>query len=224
MSMKEWAKREVEIACGNTTSEDSWYYSECCKSALKAFESLCEDGHSGMSIQMTTAILNKLIAGTPLTPIENTDDIWSGELSGGMSDEYETLQCVRKTSLFKDVYKDGTVRYNDVDRVICVDVNNSNHVWSNGRISRLINDMYPIEFPYEFKGKYKVYCEEFLSDEKNGDFDTVGVLYVILPDGTKVDINQYTHEINREMVEVSKEVYDELKIKAEKLVKNLMKY
>lgn len=222
MSMKEWAKREIEIVC-EKSNEDNWYYSECCKSALKAFETLCGDGHSGMSIQMTKAILNKLIDGVALTPIEDTDDMWSDKLSGGMSDEYVTLQCVRKTSLFKDIYKDGTVRYNDVDRVICIDVNNENHAWTNGRISRLINDMYPIEFPYEFKGKYKVYCEEFLVDEKNGDFDTVGVLYVILPGGEKVDINQYTHEVNGEMVEVPKNIYDKLKRMAEKRLNNLKK-
>lgn len=222
MSMNEWARREVELVC-EKSNDDNWYYSECCKSALKAYESLCGDGHSGMSIQMTKAILNKLIDGVALTPIEDTDDMWSDELSGGMSDEYNTLQCIRKTSLFKDVYKDGTVRYNDIDRVVCVDINNKNHRWTNGRITRIINEMYPIEFPYEFKGKYTVYCEEFLVDEKNGDFDTVGVLYVILPGGERVDINQYTHEVNGEMVEVPKNIYDKLKRMAEKRLNNLKK-
>ena len=34
------------------------------------------DGHSGFSIQITKSILNRLIDGKCLTPIEDTPDIW----------------------------------------------------------------------------------------------------------------------------------------------------
>ena len=80
MGMKEWAKREVQIACKRENpdrKEGEWDYGcACYESALKAFNSLMEDGHSGMSIGFTIQILNRLIAGKPLTPIEDTDDIW----------------------------------------------------------------------------------------------------------------------------------------------------
>lgn len=220
MSMNEWARREVELVC-EKSNEDNWYYSECCKSALKAYESLCGDGHSGMSIQMTKAILNKLIDGVALTPIEDVPESWNDITD--LDKDCVSYQCKRMSSLFKNVYKDGRVTYSDVNRVVCVDINNENHAWTNGRITTLINEMYPVEFPYEFKGKYTVYCEEFLVDEKNGDFDTVGVLYVILPGGERVDINQYTHEVNGEMVEVPKNIYDKLKRMAENRLKNLKK-
>ena len=78
MSMSEWAKREVEIACKRERGDDenpnmSDYGCACYESALKAFESLCEDGHSGMSIGFTKAILDRMIDGKPLTPIDDTE-------------------------------------------------------------------------------------------------------------------------------------------------------
>lgn len=45
--------------------------------------------------------------------------------------------------------------------------------------------------PYFPTSPKKVYCEEFLIDLINGNFDTVGVLYVIHPDGSKTEINRY---------------------------------
>ena len=80
MSMLDWAKREVEIACNKENPDrkegEFDYGCACYESALKAFESLCDDGHSGCSIGFTKAILNRLIDGMPLTPIEDIDDIW----------------------------------------------------------------------------------------------------------------------------------------------------
>lgn len=80
MSMKEWAKREVELACKHENPDrkegEFDYGCACYESALKALTSLMEDEHSGFSINLTKQILNRLIDGKPLTPIEDTDDIW----------------------------------------------------------------------------------------------------------------------------------------------------
>ena len=57
--------------------------------------------------------------------------------------------------------------------------------------------------------KFKVYCEEFLTDRKNGDFDTVGVIYLINPDGEKIDVGRYFGEIGGDMIEITSEVYEE---------------
>ena len=59
MGMYNWAKRECMIACGikdDTVDFEKlpWDYSVgCYQSALKAYKSLCEDGHSGFSFSMT---------------------------------------------------------------------------------------------------------------------------------------------------------------------------
>ena len=200
MSMTSWAEKEVEIACKRgrelSGNKDEWDYGcACYESALKALKTLAEDGHSGYSMSITKHILNRLIDGKPLTPIEDTDgSLWHECF--GMSDEYRTFKCSRMSSLFKDVYKDGTVKYSDVNRVVCVDIENKSDCWSNGFISRLIDELYPIKMPYMPKSKqYKVYCKEFLTDRKNGDFDTIAVFYVKLPDGTVEDINRYFKDV-----------------------------
>ena len=73
MTMTNWAKREVEIACARERRDknpDEWDYGcACYKSAYKAYQCVMGDGHSGMSIGFTQNILNRLIDGKPLTPI-----------------------------------------------------------------------------------------------------------------------------------------------------------
>ena len=53
MTTNEWAEREVEIACKkenpNWDGKSFNYGCSCYQSALKAYESLCEDGQSGTS-------------------------------------------------------------------------------------------------------------------------------------------------------------------------------
>lgn len=199
MSMTSWAEKEVEIACKRerelSGNKDEWDYGcACYESALKALKSLAEDGHSGYSMSITKHILNRLIEGKPLTPIEDGDDVWN-EVSE-MRGSYKTFQCSRMSSLFKYVYKDGTVKYSDINRIICVDINNSSNCWSNGFVRSIIDETYPIKMPYMPESKeYKVYCKEFLTDRKNGDFDTLAVLCVKLPDGTVKDIYRYFKDV-----------------------------
>ena len=66
MDLYEWAKREVEIASNGEAEYGKKYYI----SAVKAFKSLTEDGHSGVSIGFTKNILMRIIECKPLFPIE----------------------------------------------------------------------------------------------------------------------------------------------------------
>ena len=201
MSMQTWAEKEIEIACklereASGVKNDDWDYGcACYESALKAYKSLIEDGHSGFSIVMIKHILNRLIDGKPLTPIEDTPDIWN-DISDiiGLNGEVVNYQCKRMSSLFKYVYADGTVKYKDIDRCYCVDINITEVTYYSSLVQRIIDEMFPITMPY-FPGKpIKVYCEDLLTDRKNGDFDTVGIFYAIKPDGEKVEINRFFKE------------------------------
>lgn len=198
MDMISWAEKEVVIACENErkssgTKDGEWDYGcACYESALKALRSLGEDGHSGMSIHFTKNILNRLIEGKPLTPIKDTDDIWEFCWESDNKD-YVNYQCKRMSSLFKKVYNDGRVIYNDVDRVTCVDIN-TKVTYSFGLVSRLIDEMFPITMPYYPNDGYKVYCEDLLSNPKHGDFDTVAIFYAINPEGEKINIDRYFGE------------------------------
>lgn len=205
MEMLEWAKREIEIACKKENpdrKDGEWDYGcACYESAYKAFESLCGDGHSGFSIGITQGILNRLIDGKPLTAIEDTDDVWNCSFIDEKGVKH--FQNSRMSSLFKDVYPDGTIKYEDIDRYIAVEVDSPDVGFRNGNIAKIIDEMFPITMPYYPQDKYyKVYVEEFLTDEKNGDFDTVGVLYLIKPDGEKVVIDRYFKESDDGMVEI----------------------
>lgn len=210
MDMIEWAENEVRLACKrenpNRKEGEFDYGCACYESALKAYKSLGEDGHSGYSFDITRGILIRLMNGDPLTPIEDTPDVW-GEGRRYGDNEYTTYQCARKSSLFKDVYDDGTVKYHDVDRVRCYYPGNPDIPWSNGFISNIVHEMYPITMPYGGDGLYKVYCEDFLYDPKNGDFDTLGILSIKLPSGDVVYINRYFREGNKTWEEIDEAEY-----------------
>lgn len=218
MSMTEWAENEVRIACEreraeSKTPEGEWDYGcACYESALKAYKFLMEDGHSGMSFSITRQILNRLMRGQPLTPIEDTEDIWGGgpyENKDG-SKEY---QCKRMSSLFKRVYPNGKVTYSDNDRYYAVYSDNPNVPWHNGLIRDIIDEMFPITMPYVPGDPIKVVCKEFLVDPKNGDYDTIGILYAI-KDGEKIEINRFFAERGREMVEIQESEYMFRKLRA----------
>lgn len=216
MDMTEWAEREIKIACArernNNVDDGEWDYGcACYESALKAFKSLMGDGHSGYSIGITKHVLNRLIDGRPLTPIEDTPEVWIEEPWGFLYDDRVTYQCNRMSSLFKDVYTDGTVKYEDVDRVCCVNINRPSITYRSSLVRRLINDTFPITMPYCPNGPIKVYCEDFLTDRKNGDFDTVGIFYAVKPDGERVEINRFYKDGNADMEEITREEYDDRK-------------
>lgn len=204
MDIKEWARKEVELACKrenpNRKEGGFDYVCACYESALKAFNCLMEDDHSGMSISFTKDILNRLIDGKCLTPIDDTENIW--RFSREYGDGIKTYQCKRMSELFKDVYPDGTVKYSDVNRVIKVDVI-TDTIWHNGLVTTIINELYPITMPYiPTDNPFKVYCEDFLTDSKNGDYDMVGVLYGIDPDGNRFEINRYFKDGDEDMIEI----------------------
>ena len=79
MTIREWAEKEVEIACKkenpNWDGKSFDYGCSCYQSALKAYKSLCEDSHSGSSFNLTKNILIRLMNDLPLTPITDEDFI-----------------------------------------------------------------------------------------------------------------------------------------------------
>ena len=216
MNMKEWAKREVEIACKKEKpdrKEGEWDYGcACYESALKAFDSLMEDGHSGFSIGLTKHILNRLIDGKPLTPIEDVPEVWNDV--GSRYGSGTRYQCLRMSSLFKDINPDGTVTYSDVNRFVkVININDSSSTWHSGLVDRIAGELFPITMPYMPTDKpYKVYCKDILTDPKNGDFDTVAIFYIDTPEGERYQVHRYFKEgseNNEPWTEISVEEWEE---------------
>lgn len=226
MSMTEWARNEIALACRHENPE--WggksfdYGCACYQSALKAYESLMQDGHSGVSFGFTKNILTRLMEGLPLRPIEDKDFFSKTEKSTlpiPAPEEYlrdrglkSSVQCPRMSSLFREETLDGKISYSDNDRLYCIDIHNPKYTYHNGTAVRVIDEIFPIVMPYfPTKGRYKVYTEDFLTDAKNGDYDTKGILYCITPEGEKVEINRFFAELPEGWSEISKEDYEKRK-------------
>lgn len=213
-----WAEKEVTLAIqaekdGAESMTDWKYGAECFKSALNAYESLTNDVSIGTNIGVTKSILNRLLDGKVLTPIEDTPDIWvdvTGEFA--WKDGTQHYQCSRMSSLFKKVAPDGTVTYSDVNRVVAVDVDKPDVAWQNSSATQLVDLFYPITLPYlPTSAKFKVFREEFLTDTKSKGYDTVAFLYIIQPDGKKVELNRYFKVADGEMVRIEKDEFEERK-------------
>ena len=205
MSMLEWAKKEVELAKiqeAKDLKEGKFDYGGACyDSALKAFRSLTEDGHSGMSIKITKQILNRLIDGSPLTPIEDREDIWN-EITRNKNERI-VYQCSRMSSLFKYVYENGKVTYSDIDRLYCFDITKPDIGYNSGLVRNIIDEMFPIIMPYSpANERIKVCCEQFLYSPDGGDFDSVAILYVDDPDNKRINVSRYFKEEDNKWVEI----------------------
>lgn len=190
--MQRWAEDEVRLAClmeEPDYKDGEWCYGTACyQSALKAYNSLIEDGHSGASFGLTRQILNRLLAHKPLTPIKEEDG-WNEATSG----QFQSKRC---SSLFKH-----NGEYNDINRVVCIHEGDTTGFY-NPLATSLINKMFPISLPYmPSDKKYVVYTESFKYGDGRGDYDTIGFLYVECPNGDKLDLNRFFKENPDEILE-----------------------
>lgn len=221
-------KREVELACKRENPDrkegEFDYGCACYESALKAYNSLQEDGHSGLSIRITQNILNRLIDYKPLTPIEDTDDIWDRTKYLDEPD-CEAYRCNRMVSLSKYVYKDGIVKYRDQDYVEVYDTDDREHSWKNGFISNLIHEMFPITMPYvSSEEPFKVYIRTFTAYPQPSlmcrvGYDTIHILYGTKPDGKNFAIDRYFKEHDDGIIEIDYDEYIDRYEESEKLKK-----
>lgn len=199
MSMYDWARQEVQLAKAElkrNKNDEAQYMIACYDSALRAYEKLMKDGHSGTSFAITRGILEKLMYEIPLTPIEDKEIMWEQIYNRGNE---SVFRHKRMPSLFKMVNKKtGIIRFSDNDRILCKNpVDTSSAYFSNGFITKIIDGMFPIEFPYmPTKEKYIAYVTEFLMDPVNGDFDTMNLVSVKLPTGEIRPINLHYKEEN----------------------------
>ena len=212
MSIDVWAKKEVELAMNEAIKSGSdncstHYICECLKSALKAFNSLLEDGHSGASVEQTLMFLQRLVRRLPLTPIdEDTTWVKSNVSESGKT----TYRCARMSGLFKDVDREGNITYTDVHRVVCVNKDDVKApVWYNGFVSKIVSSIYPIKFPYyPSSDPIIAYVSEHTTSLKE-DFDTICIDSVKLDNGETVDVKRFFKEDtdSNSWVEIDKEEY-----------------
>lgn len=219
-NMLSWAEREVELAIEREHEFERKdaeehvkkydpkgfsYGGAIYKSALKAYRSLSEDGHSGMSWSFTGNVLMRLMKGRPLTPLKGTDDEWVKVAKYDDEDWYQNRRC---SSVFKCVNGDGTVKYTDNDYAVCIDDENG-HTNHFGLLNNEVYSRWPIKFPYmPSERPYKVYDRTFDSvNAERGCFNTVACLRIEEPDGTVHAVNKFWKEVGDHFEEITKEEY-----------------
>lgn len=216
MGVYEQAQKEVELFKKSMEEgDDAEYIIGVCESALKAFKSLCDDGHSGCSFGMTLNILNRLARGLPLTSINDDTADWY-EIESYKDDVIRHYKSGRISGFYKDIrLVDGkeVASYTHLSRTECVNINNPKCTYYSGLVDKLFDEKHPIKMPYAPLTKsIRVFCEDFLYDKNNGDFDTVGIFYALYPDGKIEQINRFFYyENGNTRKEITKEEYDEMK-------------
>ena len=228
MRLNDWAENEIRLAkeqISHYTIDDEFdeddreYEYAYHDKALMAYNVLHNDWCSGLS--EAKQVLDRLYAGLPLTPIEDTVDMWDA-CSHGSNDKKTIYQCKRMPTLFKNVYSDGTVTYNAINRVLCYDSVHPHVSYHSSLVDKIIDQLIPITMPYYPVEPIKVYCHEFLADKDNGfdvDYDTIVLHYTIRPDGTIVYINRYfkmvgldyNHWVEIDLVEYTERLLDSKK-------------
>ena len=225
MSKKEWAAKEIELLCkkfednypencASSALETSDYAKNCASAALEAFNFIADQGHSGGSFEVTKSILFDLLDERPLTPIEGADDEWV--LAYG-TDDSKVYCNLRRFRLYKTVYLDGRVEYEDFSTSYCVDKNDGASY--TGRfiqaealkaLSEQGIEDYCVKFPY-LPNRYKleIVTEDCMYDKtQKGDFDTFGILYANVPQRGKIVINKFYKETENGFEPISEEDYD----------------
>jgi len=209
MNMNDWAENEIKIACKienpdwTPDSGEFDYGCSCYTSALKAYKSMLEDEHSGMSWSLTVGVLNRLLKHKPLSSIvdEDFNATQENEIfytkedleSAGLKSK---KQCPRMSSLFRDEFLDGTIKYTDVDRYYCFDINEPDCTYTGGMATKLIDELFPIKMPYYPPSTpYKIACEELTNGEGEEECCMCAYLYIITPSGDKVDVNKFYKQV-----------------------------
>lgn len=182
MTTEQWAKNEVAIAMDKERKAPDkdgtvgiGYVGACYQSALKAYHSMCEDDHSGMSWSITSNILIRLLREVPLTAIEEDEECWSNKES--LTGEE---QCLRRFSLFRKKLPDGTYKYHDIDLVCTCYAEKDHFCTCTSRKGELIAEKFfgpLIKFPYlPSPDRYQIRMIEFdnLCDEQGNE-----ICYVI---------------------------------------------
>ena len=117
MSLLEHAKRELKLAGYDISDKGcemhddkeplKGYVNSCAKNAYELIKTLSKAHHSGMSVEITLGIFNKLVNLETLTPLTNNPDEWENLYEW----ESACYQSKRNPSCFTSDFK----TYHDID-------------------------------------------------------------------------------------------------------------
>lgn len=216
--VKELARNEVELALKENRVDHNEKLDLVYKEALRLF---CDfmDGVAEAQVPEAAvySIFSQLMDQNPLTPIEDKKGEWifvegfDPAVGNEEHPQYSLYKSKRRPSLYKKVMygKEGPeITFSDVNRAISVDIDTKS-LRKAGMGLAVLDEMFPITFPYEPIGKIKIYEEKVkYHKEKNGDYDTLGILYFRFADGRMVKVDRFFKEKEGgEFEEITKQEY-----------------
>lgn len=212
-NLKEWAKREIELATIDESDEVKKYYDV----AYLAFCDFVDRTTNLDDSEIVKAIFIQLFNECNLTPIEDKPEEWTLVSENGSIYQSNRRPSLYKKLVFKEDEAESFVYYSDQKRSVCIDLD-TNKYYEGGIGIAVLNEMYPIKMPYQPIGIIKVITEEFCyhESEKRGP-DTIGVLYFKMPTGQMINVMRF-FKINKETnetVEINKTEYFARKHKKE---------
>lgn len=230
INLKEWARREIDLATNNTDFDgdmkeeiDSHY-----EAAYQAFCDFVDRTKDFDNSGIIKTIFSQLFNEDPLTPIEDNEEDWTivegfDPAIGNENPGWSIYQCKRRNTLFKKVTYDrktggiDDVKFSDTGRAVCMDIN-TNTIYEGGMGQAILDEMIPVQMPYQPFGKIKIFTDDFKYHEDfDGDFDTIGVLYFRMVDGEMKQIMRFFKEDYKthKMQEINKTEYFARKRKVE---------
>lgn len=96
-------------------------------------------------------------------PIRDIDEEWELDEKGS-NENFKLFQAKRWPGLFKIINKEGKVKYTDFERFDCIDINNLSHKYQSTVGRMTLDELHPIEFPYQPGNVFKIYIEQFELD------------------------------------------------------------
>lgn len=194
--------------------------------------------HSGMSYGFFVNIFKRLLDGKVLTPITEEDFIVEFPKESGLQDRIDkqsgtiTRQCTRYSSIFRDIHKDGTISYIDVNRIRTVDQYGMG--WGSGLIADRCKDLIPeIKLPYmPTDHPIDIFVWEFCYDKERDNFYLEKGYYnaffidkIVFPNGKIVQVNRlFLNEHDDKPTEYDDKFFAKLKKFIEKDVKMYKRY
>lgn len=211
----EWAKSELILLSGKDkmNDEEMKYIEEVrYDHVLKAFEKVINLMYNSyFENPEDSRLLNKLISFINLTPIKE-DDEW---ISLNFSDEKKSLHpngakevfvCKRRKTLFKYIFEENIggsdkpqliTKYTDLDRVVFRTKKEDVSLFDDTHlifVTNLMDEKFPIEFPYNPENQIIVNGEKFLCEKDNSwIFDTFSIISCLVNDKEYI-INRFFKE------------------------------
>ena len=184
MELKEWAKNEIELLGKRVGAENYPSIQSSYDAVLKAYYADIDSIDPDLTYTLMSWILKRLYNNLPLSPINENDlFIESTELTINDPNVKKVEVSTRMPSLYKYTLDDGSIKYSDKNRAICVSYVD-NFIIKNDFLIEELDKLYPIKFPYYPKdSKYIFYTQRYSN--------VMGVSKIELPSGELINFNKY---------------------------------